>query len=83
MPSLILSEIITFFNWSLLISTIQYTILINKERRYKAKIKGTDNIQLLYRMLQLLITKRKWNRSVKLKNNQITEITKQVKLVCS
>ena len=59
MPSLIISEIITFFNWSLLISTIQYTILTNKERRYKTKIKGTDNIQLLYRMLQLLIAKKK------------------------
>ena len=60
MPSLIISEIITFFfNWSLLMSTIQYTILTNKERRYKTKIKGTDYIQLLYRMLQLLIAKKK------------------------
>ena len=73
--------VFVFFYWSLLISTIQNTILTNKERRYKTKIKGTDKIQLLYGMLQLLITK-KWNRHVKSKNNQITEITKQVKLVC-
>ena len=50
-----------FFYWSLLISTIQNTILTNKERRYKTKVKGTDMIQLLYGMLELLITK-KWNR---------------------
>ena len=43
-----------FFNERLLISTIQYTILTNRERRYKTKIKGTDKIQLSYRMLQLL-----------------------------
>ena len=38
-------------------STIQYTILTKKERRYKTKIKGTDKIQLVYRMLKLFITK--------------------------
>ena len=36
---------------------MQYTILANKERRDKTKIKGTDKIQLLRGMLQLLITK--------------------------
>ena len=55
-------------------------ILANKERLHKTKIRGTDKLQLLRGMLQLLITKIS-NRSVKLKNNHITEITKLVKLV--
>lgn len=51
-----------FLYWSLLISTIQYTILtiLNKEWHCKIKIKGTDKMQLVCRMLQLLITKNKY-----------------------
>ena len=39
---------------SLLIGTIQYTILTNKEWHYKTKI---GKIQLVYKILELLITK--------------------------
>ena len=51
-----------FWYWSLLISAIQYTILtiLNKEWHCKTKIKGKDKIQLVYRMLQLLITKNEY-----------------------
>ena len=52
-----LVSLLFFYYRSLWISTIQYTILANKERRYKTKIRGTDKLQLLRGMLHLLTTK--------------------------